>query len=53
MAASTRLNDENSREKGQNVRGVVMPPRGMKMDLVVMSRPSHNLLWNRPHFLNR
>src|SRR6516162_5566961 len=28
-------------------------PRDMKMDLVVMSRPSHNLLWNRPHFLSR
>jgi len=25
----------------------------MKMDLVVMSRPSHNLLRNPPHFLSR
>ena len=24
---------------------------GMKMDLVVMSRPSHTPLWNRSHFL--
>jgi hypothetical protein len=48
--------DGNSRENVQNVRGVhheLRSPRSMKMDLVVMSRSSHNLLWNRTHFLSR
>ena len=50
------VNGENSRANVQNVLGVhheLRSPRSMKMDLVVMSRSSLNLLWNRTHFLSR
>jgi hypothetical protein len=48
--------DDNSRRTVQNVRGVhheLRSPRRMKMDLVVMSPSSHNLLRDRAHFLSR